>query len=338
VATVYWRGKCAYLNWSEGGRQHRRSLGEISKYEAETRRTAKAIELRTGHVIFKASDLFGTAAVRYLEWHRIQFPASHKRIDFIVQQRLKDFHDRPLAAITQQEIERWLAARLESKKSFKDGSTEPLATETAAKELRTLKALLNKAVEWKLLTDNPAKHVYAPKTNESEPVHWYSAAELRRLYKTDPIHASSWQFMANTGLRRREAMQLRWTDVRDGSVWVVSRGESARTKSGLWRQVPLSTAARGALRKLKRGNKTVYVLPRMARESWSRAFATAVERARLDGSLHSLRHSFAANLVTAGVSLRVVQKLMGHASIKTTEQYAHLAETALQKAVAGLKL
>lgn len=326
MATIYWRGNRAYLNWSESGQQRRKSLGPVSKYEAETIRQAKELELRTGEQLFRPTELFGVVAVSYLDWHRGQFPDSHARVRFIVEHRLTQFHDRPVATITQLEIEQWVIARAKA-----------VSFGTAEKELRTLKALLNKAVEWKKLDSNPAEHVSAPQSVESEPIHWYTAAELKRLYKADRLHAHVWQFLANTGLRRREAMQLRWTDIRDGYVWIVSR-EGARTKSAKWRQVPLSPGAAAVIPKLKRANKTIYVLPRMAKESWSRAFAKATERAKLGGSFHSLRHSFAANLVSAGVSLRVVQRLMGHATIKTTEQYAHVSEDALQTAVKDLKL
>jgi integrase len=326
MATIYWRGKRAYLNWSDGAGQHRKSLGPVSQYEAETRRQAKELELRTGQQLFKPSELFGVAAVRYLEWHRFQFPDSHARVRFIVEHRLTGFHDRPLASLTQGEVEQWVVLRAAAVKPA-----------TVEKELRTLKALLNKAAEWKLLDLNPAENVAPPQNVESEPIHWYTAAELKRLYKVDRAHAPCWQFMANTGLRRREAMFLRWADIRDGSIWVTSR-EGARTKSARWRQIPLSPGAATALSRLRRGNKSIYVLPRLAKESWSRAFAKAAERAKVGGSLHSLRHTFAANLVAQGVNLRVVQRLMGHATIKTTEQYAHVAGTTLESAVKGLSL
>lgn len=328
MATIYWRGKRAYLNWSDSTGQHRKSLGPISPYAAELRRKAKELELGGYEVPgFKPSESFGVAAVRYLDWHQFQYPDSHARVRFIVEHRLIQFHDRPLASLTQPEIEQWVVQR-----------ASKVRAGTVEKELRTLKALFNKACEWKLEgAHNPAENVSPPQDVTSEPIHWYRPAELKRLYKADRLHAACWQFLANTGLRRREAMQLQWEHIRDGSVWVTSR-PGARTKSAKWRQIPLSPGAASALPKLRRGNKSIYVLPRMAKESWSRAFAKATERAKVGGSLHSLRHTFAANLVVQGVNLRVIQRLMGHATIKTTEQYAHVAGDTLESAVEGLKL
>ena len=53
----------------------------------------------------------------------------------------------------------------------------------------------------------------------------------------------------------------------------------------------------------------------------------------ITGCIHSLRHTFASNLVQRGVSIYHVQKLLGHSTIQTTERYAHLRLLDLAKAV-----
>ena len=58
-----------------------------------------------------------------------------------------------------------------------------------------------------------------------------------------------------------------------------------------------------------------------------KSLRTVLREADLDGvTLHTLRHTFASQLVMAGVSLRKVQELMGHQSFETTLQYAHLSQ------------
>lgn len=66
-------------------------------------------------------------------------------------------------------------------------------------------------------------------------------------------------------------------------------------------------------------------------------FKRALEVAGLESSIriHDLRHSFASNAVSAGVSLFQVQTLLGHSSAQMTQRYAHLAGTALHDASAA---
>jgi integrase len=316
MATIYPRGKRWYLNWSQNGRQCRKSLGRITEHEADLRRKAKEIELSTGQRIFIAAPLFEQHLERYLVWHRSQFPDSHFRVVQIAEQHFGAFRGYALSQIDSTMIERWKAARMEA-----------VSRESVAKELRTLKAIFRKAVQWDQGIDrNPAKDVEAPKNLESEPIVWYTKPQLARLYKMH--HGMTWRLLANTGLRRTEARQLRWShvDLKRRILNVHSTAE-ARTKSGRWRQIPLSKGAIEALKKLKGGE---FVLPRITAESLSRAFLQDVARLGLRGSLHSLRHTYGAHLVMAGVPLRTVQVLMGHQNFKTTERYAHIGKDHLR--------
>lgn len=327
MATVYWRGQSAYLNWSQGGVQHRKSLGRLTPHEAEIRRQAKELELSTGRKLFIASAVFEHHLERYLTWHRSQFPDSHYRVAQIAEQHFADFHGKGLSQITAGDIERWKAARM-----------AVVSRESVAKELRTLKAILAKAVEWEEIEKHPGEYVEAPRSLESEPIHWYTKAQLAKLYKCH--HGLTWKLMANTGMRRTEAKQLRQEHInfKRRELAVVSSA-AARTKSGRWRQIPLSDNALAAARALiKKNARTGYVLPRITNESLSRAFLKDVARLGLGGSLHSLRHSYGAHLVMAGVPLRSVQVLMGHASFRTTERYAHVGKDHLRQKARGVNL
>lgn len=332
MATVYPRGERWYLNWSEGGRQLRKSLGKITAEDAEKFRIAKDFELATGRRVFVAASLFEDHLRRYLTWHATQFPHSHFRVKQISEQCFAAFVGRALSQITQPEIERWKAERMSRVGLNRQREETVMSSETASKELRTLKAVLNKAVEWGEIERSPAKDVKAPKNLRSAPIHWYSKADLAKLYRGSR-YAPTWRLITNTGLRRAEAQQLRWRDVdlKEGRLNVLSR-EDARTKSGRWREVPLSDSARAALARLKRmTGKRDYVLPRMTGPSLSRAFLAEAHARGLAGSLHSLRHTYGAHLVMAGVPLRTLQVLMGHASFVTTERYAHIGKDHLRE-------
>jgi integrase len=319
MATIYPRGDCWYLNWSENGKQQRKSLGAISEHEADIQRKAKEIELSTGKRIFIASALFDDHLERYLTWHRSEFPDSHYRVSQIAEQHFDAFRRMGLSQIQSTDIERWKAGRMAD-----------VSRGSVAKELRTLKAVLEKAVTWGEIERNPAGSVEPPRSLESEPIHWYTKPELARLYKRH--NGAVWRLLANTGMRRTEALQLKVgrIDLGSGHIDIVSTA-AARTKSGRWRRVPLSDAAKEALGVLlEKYGKTGYVLPRITPESLSRNFLHNCASLGLPGSLHSLRHTYAAHLVMAGVPLRTLQVLMGHASFKTTERYAHIGEDHLR--------
>lgn len=318
MATIYPRGDSWYLNWQENGQQ-RKSLGKISEHDAEVARKTKEYELATGRRIFVASTGFDEHLERYLTWHRAEFPDSHYRVQQIAEQHFGEFRGKALSQITPGEIDRWKAGRLSI-----------VARGTVAKELRTLKAVLTKAVEWEEMERNPADKVDQPRNLDDEPIHWYQKDELARLYKRR--HGAIWRLMANTGLRRKEAKQLRVSrvDLNSGHLDVVSATE-ARTKSGKWRRIPLSQSAIEALEVLiVQNGSTGYVLPRITLPSLSRAFSKDCAALGLGGSLHSLRHSYGAHMVMERVPLRSLQVLMGHASFKTTERYAHIGEDHLR--------
>ena len=65
-------------------------------------------------------------------------------------------------------------------------------------------------------------------------------------------------------------------------------------------------------------------------------FKDELNRLGINGTLHELRHTFASYLVQKGVSIFEVQKLLGHASVQTTQIYSHLDEQTLVNAVEKL--
>jgi len=332
VATVYKRGKSWYLSWVDSGGRHRESLGPISAGGARVHLSQLRLRLLNNPLGIAPAPTLRAFSTGYLQWYRVQYPSSYDRVSRIFScHLLKAFGDEPMNLIDRAKATAWRNERLVDARP-----------ETVNKELKTLKACLQRAVDWGVLDLNPLDKgggtLYLPKREDRPPL-WYTTTQLQTLYaSSSPRNAALWKLLANTGLRRSELLALRWQDVGDDRLTVLSTQERP-TKGRRTRVVPLNEAAQEALRALREGTgKATYVLRQMSQRSLSRCFLLNAQKAGLPGSIHCLRHTFCSQLVMASVPLRTVQVLAGHANIKTTEIYAHLGPDHLANAVTAISL
>jgi len=150
--------------------------------------------------------------------------------------------------------------------------------------------------------------------------------------------------LLHTGLRYGEACELTWDDVDLVGALLTVRGETA--KSARTRHVPLNETVLGVLKawKPKNADPLGYVFPgreegeRLTdiKTAWAKLLKSVPEAPITGFRVHDLRHTFASKLVQAGVDLNTVRELLGHADIKMTLRYAHLAPEHRAAAVAKL--
>jgi integrase len=146
-----------------------------------------------------------------------------------------------------------------------------------------------------------------------------------------------------TGLRQGELLALRWEDVDLHRRLLlvrrsVTRGVVGTPKSGKGREVPLGNEVVEALRRYRHlKGELVFCADdgRMFRKNECKwPLRRACKRAGIRRvGWHVLRHTFASHLVMRGVPLRVVQELLGHATIEMTMRYAHLSPSVPREAV-----
>lgn len=228
------------------------------------------------------------------------------------------------------EINAWIVEKWRSKR-LKDG----IKPATINRDITTLKAALSKAVEWGTLPVHPLSSIKPIKTDSRGKVRFLSKDEEKRLRKVleskggrRPKLMKPLVLLAlNTGMRRGELFHLAWKDINFSTKTVTVVGEKA--KSGSTRHIPMNAEAVQVLEDWQKISEGDLVFPgkggvplNNTKNSWS----TTLDDAKIKGfRFHDLRHTFASNLVMAGVDLNTVRDLLGHSDLKMTLRYAHLA-------------
>ena len=210
------------------------------------------------------------------------------------------------------------------------------AAGTINRILVLLRYLFNLAARWEIpgAGNNPAKKVDLHKLNNERQV-FLSKEQVTSLFDAlkesdNPQIEYIVRFLLLTGARKQEALRAEWNEFDLVSrVWVIPF-----SKSGRARKVPLSDAVLSLLEHLPSRTHSPLLFPNpntgKAYISIWYAWDTARRKAGLsEVRIHDLRHSFASFLVNSGRSLYEVQKLLGHAHIKTTQRYAHLSDETL---------
>lgn len=205
------------------------------------------------------------------------------------------------------------------------------------RELAILKALFNRALEWRLYEgQNPVCSVKFLKEPRRK-IRFLEYEEEARLVAAASEPVKSLIILGvNTGLRiGAEALTLRWehVDLRRGTLTV----DAAYAKSGQMRQVPLNSTAKALLQALREHQRGEWVFCRQDGtpfKSVRHGFLRACRRAGIQGvSLHTLRHTFCSRLVQAGVDLPTIQKYGGWKSLDLVERYAHLSDSHKTEAI-----
>ena len=172
-----------------------------------------------------------------------------------------------------------------------------------------------------------------PDQASSRDINFLTIEELEQLFAAARVSKCKLlypftKFLANTGLRRGEALALKWTDIDEGSGFVHIR----QSKSGRARIVPFEQSARDALEDLDRSHGHVFTKPNGERYN-DRYLLKPLKRAGIDAGitkridLHTLRHSYGSNKLRQGWGMKKVSMILGHADIKITAKvYSHLLD------------
>jgi len=236
------------------------------------------------------------------------------------------------------EYVQWLATRTES----------PLTASSQSRTLSSIKGLHKFLVEEGLLEHNVTADLNPPKLPKRLPKAISVEQMSALLAATDGEEEirvrdkALLELLYATGARISEAVNLNVDDVTMNEGMIRLRG-----KGGKQRIVPVGSYAQAALDAYlvrvrpvfsAKGKSTpaLFLGPRGARVSRQMAWLIireAGERAQLDIELspHTFRHSFATHLLAGGADVRVVQELLGHASVSTTQIYTLVTADTLRE-------
>ena len=229
-----------------------------------------------------------------------------------------------------------------------------LARATRARRLAAIRALYRFAHAEGWRDDDPAIRLAAPSRerrlpgtlSEAEVAALLAAARESGRAEDRLRNTCLMELLYATGLRVSELVTLPVAAARGDPAMILVRG-----KGGRERMVPLGTPARAAMAEwlaerdaCKAGAKAKsrFLFPGPGKEGHltrmrchgiikELALAAGLDPARV--SPHTLRHAFATHLLAHGADLRVIQTLLGHADITTTEIYAHVLDDRLRDLV-----
>lgn len=307
----------------------------------------------------------------FIEKHYRPWAEAHRKTGTQTVQRtlarFKEFRSNRLSEISPWKIEKWRSARLKS----------GTAASTVNRNVTMLKAILQKAVEWDLIENNPLSKVRPLRTDQAAKIRFLETDEERSLrdamdqretrLREERRRYNQWLaqrglpaypdldqlafadylkpmvlISMNTGVRRGELFNLKWSDIDFNRKTLTVSGTTA--KSGKTRHIPINREAHNTLQgwraQTNSGNELVFTASTGDRfdnvcSSWEAALALAdIE----DFRWHDLRHHFASMLVMKGVDLNTVRELLGHGDLKMTIRYAHLAPQIKADAVAKLDI
>ena len=145
-----------------------------------------------------------------------------------------------------------------------------------------------------------------------------------------PLQVAAVRLILLTGCRKSEVLTLRWSDCREGRLFLRDSKSGPRT---VW----LSGAARDVLDAIERTGTWIFPArrrPGPAGPTWLRHFwhRVRVEANLPDVRLHDLRHAHASFALRHGESVLAIARLLGHRTPVTTLKYTHLADAMVREA------
>ncbi|PRW66289.1 integrase [Pseudomonas fluorescens] len=353
--------KSYVVSWARGRKKTLGRVGiltldqartEATQYLAEARAHGEPLAITQGRRGATLPSLRDFIEDTYMPWFKAHHKG-HEKTQHTLSNNFDPIMAQRLDAITGRDLEQirtgWMQAGNKAS--------------TVNRKMGSISGVFSRAVEWEYIDTHPLAKLKQLKVDSKGVIRYLAADETKRLrnaldarqdeMRTERESANTWRtdrhrepmqsllelpftdhlkpmvlVSLNTGMRRGELFDLKWSAVNFDTKTITVTG--ATTKTSDTRHIPMNKETIGVLEAWKKQvSKSPYVFPGQGGgrfEDVKSAWLKLLERAQIDGfRWHDLRHDFASRLVMAGVPLNTVRDLLGHADIKMTLRYAHLA-------------
>ncbi|MHB8137978.1 MAG: tyrosine-type recombinase/integrase [Smithellaceae bacterium] len=326
---IYQRGNLLWLRYAGlDGKIVFEPTGTDKLRNAEAQLHKRKAEIDSGkqpEVIKIKNYSFRELAEEYVKWAERQRCFSRKI--YMIKQLADEFGHYPLRRFDTRLVEQFQTGKLQ----------KGLKPATVNRSIATLKHMFTKATDWNMVEDETLKRVRKAKLLEenNRRLRYLNKEECQTLINACKDHLKPIVITAlNTGMRKEEILNLKWdnVDLKNGFILL------SITKNGERREIPINATLHDTLTRIIRRVDVSHVF--YDAESGHRygnirrSFMTACRKANIrDFHFHDLRHTFASQLVMAGIDLTTVKELLGHKTLTMTLRYAHLAPSHKVKAV-----
>ena len=324
MARLYKRNDYYYVDYTYRGKRYRKSFGKDKKI-AELALKDTEVKIAKGEFLGITDDkkiLFENYAEKYL---------NHAKTSKAQSSYLKDCQHMKtdlLPFFSRKFLNEIDAPLIDEFKTLKASEGKVVTTN---RNLALLKHMFTKAMDWKYLSENPAKVVKLLKEPRGK-LRYLTQLEIDRLLKELNGMVKAIVVTAlNTGMRKGELLNLKWEDVDLFNDYLIVE----YSKNGESRKIPINDMLKQELMNLPRYGD--FVFSKENGDSYGnprKAFKSALKRAQIENfRFHDLRHSFSSLLAMSGVPLRTIADLLGHKTIQMTMRYSHLSQGHLKEAV-----
>lgn len=353
--------KSYVVSWARGRKKTLGRVGiltldqaraEATQYLAEARTLGEPLAVTQGRKGATLPSLREFIDDTYMPWFKTHHKG-HEKTQHTLSNNFDAIMAQRLDAITGRDLELIRTAWMQAGNK----------ASTVNRKMGSISGVFSRAVEWEYIGTHPLAKLKQLKVDSMGLVRYLDADETKRLrealdarqdeMRAERESANKWRsdrnkkqlpslrdlpftdhlkpmvlVSLNTGMRRGELFDLKWSAVNFETKTITAAGDTTKTSDT--RHIPMNKEAVSVLESWKKqAGKSRYVFPSQEGgrlEDVKSAWLKLLERAKIEGfRWHDMRHDFASRLVMAGVPINTVRDLLGHADIKMTLRYAHLA-------------